>query len=239
MVGIYKYLTIALLVVLAGLVFLAMAILPQLPMRFWQVLGLCVVVLVVLWWFMAGQRKASLKGRTRKRIGDLGPGNADDEREPVARMTAAVAEAKRVIARAPEIAQGRTPLYRIPWVLFIGDSAANVDGLLRAGSEVSPFPASDKPAMDPDDVWRWWFHKSMIAIEMHPRVVCDASARLDRGLWYQALMQLADEREKLPLNGIVVSIAVQTLLGPADALKDAGCDLLGGLPHAADRAAAR
>ncbi len=217
--------TLVLLVVLAGLVFLAMAILPQLPMRFWQVLGLCVVVLVVLWWFMAGQRKASLKGRTRKRIGDLGPGNADDEREPVARMTAAVAEAKRVIARAPEIAQGRTPLYRIPWVLFIGDSAANVDGLLRAGSEVSPFPASDKPAMDPDDVWRWWFHKSMIAIEMHPRVVCDASARLDRGLWYQALMQLADEREKLPLNGIVVSIAVQTLLGPADALKDASTRL--------------
>ena len=213
-------LTLLLLVVLAGLVFLALAILPQLPMRFWQVLGLCVVVLVVLWWFMAGQRKASLKGRTRKRIGDLGPGNAEDEREPVAKMAAAIAEAKRTIARAPEIAQGRTPLYRIPWLMFIGDADANVDGLLRAGSEVSPFPASEQAAMAADDVWRWWFHKSMIAIEMHPRVVCDTGARLDRGLWYQALMKLADEREKLPLNGIVVAVAVQTLLGPAEALKD-------------------
>ena len=74
--------------------------------------------------------------------------------------------------------------------------------------------------MEADDVWRWWFFKSMIAIEMHPRVVCDNNARLDRGLWYQALMKLADEREKLPLNGIVVSVAAQTLLGPADALKD-------------------
>lgn len=212
--------TLVLLVVLAGLVFLAMAIVPQLPMRFWQVLGLCVVALVVLWWFMAGQRKASLKGRTRKRIGDLGPGNAEEEREPVAKMAAAIAEAKRTIARAPEIAQGRTPLYRIPWVLFIGDRVANVDGLLRGASEVSPFPASDKPPMDPDEVWRWWFHKSMIAIEMHPRVVCDTGARLDRGLWYQALMKLADEREKLPLNGIVVTVAIQTLLGPADALKE-------------------
>ena len=212
--------TLLLLIVLAGLVFLAMAILPQLPMRFWQVLGLCVVVAVVLWWFMAGQRKASLKGRTRKRMGDLGPGNADDEREPVAKMAAAIAEAKRTIARAPEIAQGRTPLYRIPWLLFVGDAAAGVEGLLRAGSEVSPFPDSDKPAMAADDVWRWWFHKSMIAIEMHPRVVCDTGARLDRGLWYQALMKLADEREKLPLNGIVAAVSVQTLLGPADALKD-------------------
>ena len=59
--------TLVLLVVVAGLAFLALALLPLLPMRFWQVLGLCVVALVVLWWFMAGQRKASLKGRTRKR----------------------------------------------------------------------------------------------------------------------------------------------------------------------------
>ncbi|MBN8263509.1 MAG: hypothetical protein J0M21_02515 [Xanthomonadales bacterium] len=212
--------TLVLLVVVAGLAFLALALLPLLPMRFWQVLGLCVVALVVLWWFMAGQRKASLKGRTRKRIGDLGPGNAEDEREPVARMAAAIAEAKRTIARSPDIDKGRTPLYRIPWMLFVGDAAANVDGLLRAGAEVSPFPAADKAALAADDVWRWWFFKSMIAIEMHPRVVCDANARLDRGLWYQALMKLADEREKLPLNGIVVAVSAQALLGPADALRE-------------------
>ena len=191
--------TLILLVVLAGLVFLGLALLPLVPMRFWQVLALCLVALVVLWWFMAGQRKASLKGRTRKRIGDLGPGNAEDEREPLQKMGAAIAEAKRTIARSPEMDKGRNPLYRIPWLLFVGDQAADVDGLLRAGCEVSPFPPPDKDEMDADDVWRWWFFKSMIGIEMHPRVVCDPSARLDRGLWYQALMKLADEREKLAI----------------------------------------
>lgn len=212
--------TLVLLVVLAGLVFLGFALIPLVPMRFWQVLGICVVALVVLWWFTAGQRKASLKGRTRKRMGDLGAGNADDEREPLARMANAIAEAKRTIARSPDIDKGRAPLYRIPWMLFIGDKSADVDGLLRAGCEVSPFPPPDKDEMEADDVWRWWFFKSMIAVEMHPRVVCDNNARLDRGLWYQALMKLADEREKLPLNGIVVAVAAQTLLGPADLLKE-------------------
>ena len=172
--------TLVLLVVLVGLIFLGLALIPLVPMRFWQILALCMVALVVLWWFMAGQRKASLKGRTRKRIGDLGPGNADDEREPLSRMSQAIAEAKRTIARSPEMDKGRNPLYRIPWMLFIGDADAGVDGLLRAGSEVSPFPAADKPAMAADDVWRWWFFKSMIGIEMHPRVVADTSARLDR-----------------------------------------------------------
>jgi len=117
-------LTLLLLLVLAGLVFLAFAILPQVPMRFWQVLGICVMAGVVLWWFATGRRKASLKGRTRKRMGDLGPGNAEDEKEPPQKMTAAIEEAKRTIARSPAIAKGRTPLYRIPWVMFIGDQAA-------------------------------------------------------------------------------------------------------------------
>ncbi|QIL20895.1 type VI secretion protein IcmF/TssM N-terminal domain-containing protein [Thermomonas sp. HDW16] len=212
--------TLVLLVVLAGLVFLGLALIPLVPMRFWQVLAICLVALVVLWWFMSGQRKASLKGRTRKRIGDLGPGNAEDEREPLSRMSNAIGEAKRTIARSPEMEKGRAPLYRIPWMMFVGDAQANVDGLLRAGAEVSPFPPPDKEQMDADDVWRWWFFKSMIAVEMHPRVVADANARLDRGLWYQALMKLADEREKLPLNGIVVAVAAQSLLGPADVLKE-------------------
>ncbi len=92
-------LTLLLLLVLAGLVFLAFAILPQVPMRFWQVLGICVMAGVVLWWFATGRRKASLKGRTRKRMGDLGPGNAEDEKEPPQKMTAAIEEAKRTIAR--------------------------------------------------------------------------------------------------------------------------------------------
>ena len=47
-------LTLLLLLVLAGLVFLAFAILPQVPMRFWQVLGICVMAGVVLWWFATG-----------------------------------------------------------------------------------------------------------------------------------------------------------------------------------------
>ena len=91
--------TLVLLMVIVGLVFLGLALIPLVPMRFWQVLAICLVALVVLWWFTAGQRKASLKGRTRKRIGDLGPGNADDEKAPVERMNAAIAEAKRTIAR--------------------------------------------------------------------------------------------------------------------------------------------
>lgn len=205
------------LALLAAAVWLALAWLPTLPARFWQLFGLCAVALAVLWWFLAGRRRFALHGRTRKRIGDLGPGSPEDEREPLARMEQAIGEAKRTVMRSADMEKGRNPLYRVPWILFLGDADADTEGLLRAAAEVSPFPP---PAPgDGGEVWRWWFFKSLIAVQMHPRVVCDGAARLERGLWYQALMLLARERELLPLNGIVVTVSVQTLLGPADALK--------------------
>jgi len=200
------------------IVFVVPLLVPVIPARFWQLLGLCLAALAVLWWFTRGARKYSRAGRARQRIGDLGPGNPEDEREPLAKMSAAIQAAKRTIQRSPEMAGGRNPLYRVPWMLFLGDADADVRGLLQAATTTSPFPAP--AADDADAVWQWWFFKSMLAIETSPQLVCDASARTERGLWYQALMQLAGEREQLPLNGLVVCIGASSLLGDADTLKD-------------------
>ncbi|WP_341920199.1 type VI secretion system protein [Hydrocarboniphaga effusa] len=200
-------------------IWLLATLIPLLPARFWQLVGLCLVALGVLWWFTLGAKRFSRAGLSKKRIGDLGPGNPDDEREPLARMSQAINEARNTILRSPQIESGKDPIYRVPWLLFVGDSASDVAGLLKAANTVSPFPPPTQPEGDPKQVWRWWFFKSLIAIEMHARVVCDPSARLERGLWYQALMQLAAKRERLPLNGIVLCVSARSLLGPADELK--------------------
>lgn len=198
------------------LALVAMLVLPLLPARFWQVLALCLVAFAVLWWFASGAKRFSRRGFARKRIGDLGPGNPEDEKVALERMRTAIAQARQTIQRSPEIGRGRDPLYRIPWMLFVGDEQAGVDGLLRAANRVSPFPPPDP---QPDGYWRWWFFKSMIAIETPPSAVCDASARVQRGLWYQALMLLSTERDKLPLNGIVVCMGARTLLAGPDAVR--------------------
>ena len=212
---------VALLAVLL-LAWILVGLLPLVPVRFWQLAALCLAAFGVLWWFLVGARRYSRRGFSRKRIGDLGPGNPEDEREPLARMQAAIAEAKRTIARSPEMGRGRDPLYRVPWVLFVGDRDANVPGLLQAAGKASPFPA---PASDDAQLWRWWFHKAMIAIEMHPRVVCEPGARLERGLWYQALTLLRAERDKLALNGIVACVSARTLLAGGEPARAAGIRL--------------
>ena len=118
------------LVLLCVIAFALPVWVPAIPARFWQLLALCLAGLAILWWFTAGSRRYSRAGRSRQRIGDLGPGNPEDEREPLAKMQAAIQEAKRTIARSPEIG-GRNSLYRVPWMLFLGD--ADRDAAQSAG----------------------------------------------------------------------------------------------------------
>lgn len=120
-------------------------------------------------------------------------------------------------------------LARHPWLLFMGDSAANVRGLLRAaahaphGRELSGDEAA-KP-------WHWWVFKSLIAIEPGPHVMpgTDGVRGADTS-WQQALDLLARERRKLPLDGIVLCAAASSLLETARTIETHAtslCDLAG------------
>src|SRR3546814_1145097 len=70
------------IVLLLLLLWIAIGVLPLLPLRFWQLAGLCAIAAAVLWWFLVGAKRYSRRGLSSKRIGDLGPGNPDAEREP-------------------------------------------------------------------------------------------------------------------------------------------------------------
>src|SRR3546814_5920386 len=63
------------IVLLLLLLWIAIGVLPLLPLRFWQLAGLCAIAAAVLWWFLVGAKRYSRRGFSSKRIGDLGPGN--------------------------------------------------------------------------------------------------------------------------------------------------------------------
>ncbi|MFC4528594.1 DotU family type IV/VI secretion system protein [Dyella halodurans] len=105
-------------------------------------------------------------------------------------------------------------LSRHPWLLFLGDSGANVRGLLQAAAQSCHgrlLPGDGGAASG-----HWWLFRSLVAIEMDPRL---AQTRDDPQaadlLWSEALTRLSRERRKLPLDGVVLGVAAQSLLGPA------------------------
>jgi len=55
--------------------------------------------------------------------------------------------------------------------------------------------------------------------------VCDLSAKRERVLWYEALQQLVERRERQPLNGIVVCVGASTLAGAAPEIDETATQL--------------
>lgn len=181
-----------------------------LPPHFWLLAALCLLAFLGPWWYFLQGSRSARRRRLGSRIAELDAGT-----EPLpldlAGMQQALAQARQADAQAPQ--GGRYSLYALPWFLFIGDRDANLDGLLDAAEE----KAADRRT-GAAEFWQWRFLRSMIAIGIAPRAIADPADRRQRSLWYRALLELAERRKRLALNGIVVCISARTLLGDAGAL---------------------
>lgn len=192
--------------------------LHPLPTYYWTLLALCLLGLLALWWSMLGSRYVARRRRLRRRIEVLGPPSTPSEQAALAALRQGIAQARELLLHSPTQPGVRNPLYDQPWFLFIGDASAEVPALLVAARRASRPPMQTGPDAPADVFWRWHFLRSMIAIETSPAAVREPASRYERSLWYQALLALANQRERQPLNGIVVCVSALALLGDTDAL---------------------
>ena len=181
----------------------------HLPAHFWPLLALCLLGFLSLWWFVLGSSRSARRRMLRLRIAALGQ-EVEAPSKP-GELQQSLAHARRALHHSPASQTLRNPLYAIPWFVFIGDDSANVAGLLDAAI------GTRSSSTDDDTFWHWRCLPSMIAIETSPAALGDPVDPHERSLWYRALLELAERRERLPLNGIVVCVGVSTLLGDAQA----------------------
>ena len=180
-----------------------------LPAHYGALLALCLAGLVALWWFMLGSRYFARRRLLRRRIEALGMPSEAAQPAAFAEPRAAVARAREQLLRSPSLRARHQPLYDLPWLLFIGDEDAGLPALLAAARHERVHET------DGEDFWRWHFLPAMVAVEARPAAVHEPATPRERSLWYQALLALADQRERLPLNGVVACVSAASLLGDA------------------------
>lgn len=191
---------------------------PLPPVHFWSLLALCLLAFAALWWFVLAAGRVARRRELRRRIEALDVAGTPPAPLDLAGMQQAIAQARRATQHTPAPQGLRRSAYATPWFMFIGDAEANVSGLLDAAAEASSAPAAAVPApADGDPFWHWRFLRSAIAIEIHPAALGEPADRRERSRWYRALLELAERRERLPLNGIVACVAAASLLGDAQA----------------------
>ena len=165
------------------------------PPWLWFLLTAGALGLALFWWRRVGARRSRrLRELVRRcqaaEAAQGGPGPAWE-----ARLRAAV--------EPLPAAQRRR--YAQPWMLCVGDPAADLAQLLATAQPAGPLSAADGDAF-----WRWWSLDGMVAIEIRPPPLGPSSAPQDAA-WLHALQVLARERPRLPLHGIVLCVAAATL----------------------------
>lgn len=178
-------------------------VLTQLPLVFWLLVAVCFGGSVLLWWRIVGrQRIARLRG-LRRQITLCGPAESPAEQVKLDGLRAAPRQARQTLVKSTG---GRAALYRVPWLLFVGDAAADVPRLLDAASVSARGADTFRP------FWQWHALPSMVAIGIDPQMLQSMSAAESRRAWCRALLALVQERPRLPLNGIVVCVGASSLL---------------------------
>lgn len=200
-----------------------------LPPHFWSLTGLCLLAFLTLWWFMLASGRSGRRRRLRRRIAAFDAEAAPPAPLDLVGMQEAMARARRAAQHAPAPRALCHSLYAIPWFMFLGDAAADLPGLLVGAGAAASLPGSE------DGLWRWHFLHSTIAIEIGPAALGNPVDLRERGRWYRALLELAERRERLPLNGIVACVAAATVLGDTGATESLALRLRQRIDEAAEQ----
>lgn len=175
-------------------------LLGSLPAWWWALTGLCIAALAMLRDFVRERPNAARERALQALIAQCGRAESPDEQAALDRLGEAPRAARQGALRG---AEGVQALYRTPWYLFLGDQAADVPALLSAAAGSVPLDASG--------IWRWTALRSMTAILADAAVIEAPNVPQTRRAWCHALLALAQERGRLPLNGVVVCVDARHL----------------------------
>lgn len=187
----------------------SIAVLTQLPLVFWLLVAVCFGSALALWWRIVGRRRIARWRGLQRLIAGCGQAESPTEQATLDRVSEAPRHARQALVKS---SGGRAALYRIPWLLFLGDTAADVPRLLDAASAASAASGSASGVDTFRPFWQWHALPAMLAIGIDPQVLQQDSAPAIRRFWCHALLALVQERPRLPLNGIVVCVDASSLM---------------------------
>ena len=119
------------------------------------------------------------------------------------------------------------PLYVLPWYLVIGESASGKTTAIKSAQLSSPFAESTRiSGLSGTRNCDWWFFEQAIIIDTAGRYAIPVDESHDKDEWRSFLSLLARYRKKEALNGLIVTIAADKLLGSsAEALETQGLQI--------------
>ena len=110
---------------------------------------------------------------------------------------------------------GRSERWRheVPWYLLIGQSGSGKTALVAAQGLRAPLDRVETSAPGATAYCDWYFADDAVLVETAGRYLAQPDPALDGAGWSTLLGLLRSRRRTRPLNGVVVTLAVETLAG--------------------------
>jgi type VI secretion system protein ImpL len=116
------------------------------------------------------------------------------------------------------------PLYVLPWYMVIGESGSGKTTAIKSAGLSSPFAdVSRTSGISGTKNCDWWFFEQAIIIDTAGRYAIPVDEGRDKEEWQKFLNLLVKYRKRESLNGLIVTIAADKLLGSGpEALEEDG-----------------
>lgn len=118
------------------------------------------------------------------------------------------------------------PLYVLPWYMVIGESGSGKTTAIKSARLASPFAEMTQvPGVSGTKNCDWWFFENAVIIDTAGRYAIPVDAGRDRDEWQRFLGLLARYRRREPLNGLVVTVSADSLVGSEQAIEENGREI--------------
>jgi type VI secretion system protein ImpL len=188
------------------------------------VAAILVIWLLVLWIVrLTAARKGealekSIDAQAQRQITTSRPGREKDIEQIRNQLLEAIAALKA--SRVGKGKKGASSLYVLPWYMIIGPPAAGKTTLLQNSGLNYPYldPARSRSSVKGVGGTRncdWWFSDEAVILDTAGRYVLPVEAD-DTQEWLAFLDLLRKNRGRKPINGLMVGVSVQDLIGGTD-----------------------
>ncbi|MGE6385793.1 type VI secretion system membrane subunit TssM [Pseudomonas sp. NPDC078416] len=195
--------------------------------KFWEgsTSRLLTISSLFLLWGLAMVYVSWRAGERKKAVEDSEDGQArllrDDQiHEEQAELTARFKDALKTL-KTSSLYRGRSEHWRteLPWYLLIGPEGSGKTSLLDFSGLEFPLNKVERTVTrDPRGTRHcdWYFGNNAVLVDTAGRYLTQPSADIDRSAWCTLLDLLRRYRRNRPLNGVLVTLPVDTLLHGSD-----------------------
>lgn len=137
----------------------------------------------------------------------------DKERERLGELQSRWKEAIEAL-KSSHLKKYGNPLYVLPWYMVIGESGSGKTTAIKSAGLSSPFEdVSRTSGISGTKNCDWWFFERAIIIDTAGRYAIPVDEGRDKEEWRKFLNLLVKYRKRESLNGLIVTIAADKLLG--------------------------